>query len=207
MQLFRGVIDSQFKNSKVGLGVVFFLLPFILIFALWMMFGIAVNYASFAISIVRELAYWVLASLLIFVLLMAFKGKDVKGKFSAILSAFSVTYLINFLAAILTMIVIFISIPGFFSKISSLQGRDLTFDQLVSVMSSLALPSIEIQILVFAVLLVIGLVAILSSLHVFYRIGNLVKQTTGFSNLLYLVVFLGLAFLLNSGLNYIFSFI
>lgn len=207
MQIFRGLIDSQFDKSKVGLGFVFFLLPFILIFALWMMFGIAVNYASFAISMIRELVYWVLASLLLFVLLMAFKGKEVKGRFSSIMAAFSVTYLITFLAAVLTMIVIFISIPGFFSKISSLQGRDLTFDQLVSVMSSLALPSVEIQILVFVALLVIGLVAILSGLHVFYRIGNLVKQTTGFSNLLFLVVFLGLAFLLNSTLNYIFSFI
>ena len=141
MQIFRGLIDSQFNRSKLGLGIVFFLLPFILIFALWIMFGITVNYAGFAISIVSELVYWVLASLLLFVLLMAFKGKEVKGRFSSIMAAFSVTYLITFLAAVLTMIVIFISIPGFFSKISSLQGRDLTFDQLVSVMSSLALPS------------------------------------------------------------------
>jgi len=207
MQLFRSLIDSQFNNSKVGLGIVFFLLPFIFIFAVWMVFGIAVNYAGFFISIVRELVYWGLATLLLFILLMAFKGKEVKGKFSSIMAAFSITYLINFLAAILTMIVIFISIPGFFSKISSLQGRTLTFEQLVSVVSSLALPSVEIQIMIFVVLLVIGLVALLSGLHVFYRIGNLVKKTSGFSNLLFLVVFLGLAFLLNSALNYLFSFI
>ncbi|MCR4335847.1 MAG: hypothetical protein NUV57_04900 [archaeon] len=205
IKLFKPIIESQFSKKNIGLGFVFFLLPFILIIGVWALFGFWVDFAGIGISILRELLYWVLASVLIYILLMAFKGKAVQGKFSSIMSAFPIIYLVNFIAAISAIVVIFVTIPGFFEKIASLQGLNPSFEELISVISSLALPSQEIMLLIWLVLGLIGLCAFLITFSVFYKIGNLVKKTTVFSNLIFVIVFIGLNFLLNELLSLLFG--
>tara|TARA_Y100000310_G_scaffold345709_1_gene468631 strand:- start:35911 stop:36543 length:633 start_codon:yes stop_codon:yes gene_type:complete len=205
LRIFKPIIESQFNNKSTGLGFIFFLLPFILIIAVWALFGFVVDFGGVGIAIVRELLYWIFATVLIYLLLMAFKGKEVKGKFSSIMAAFPVIYLVNFLAALSAVIVVFITIPGFFEKIASLQGLNPSFEELVSVISSLALPSQEIMLVIWLVLGLIGVFTFLINFSVFYRIGNLVKKTSIFSNLIFVIVFMGISYLLNVLLSMLFG--
>jgi len=207
IKIFKPVIESQFNKKNFGIGFGFFLLPFVLIIGAWSLFGFGVDFAGTGIAVVRELIFWVLASLLIYLLLMAFKGKEVQGKFSSIMAAFPVIYFVNFIAALSAILLVFISIPGFFEKIASLQGLNPSFEELVSVISSMALPSQEIMLLIWLVLGLIGVFAFLINFSVFYRIGNLVKKTSVFSNLIFVIVFIGLSYLLNVLLSFIFGLI
>jgi len=189
----------------MGLGLVFFLFPFLLLVLLSVFIGLTINFGGLLLAVAKELVYWILATLLLIVLLIVFKGKDASISFPATFSAFSVIYLINAIAGFFVFLLINIFIPGFFQRIASLQGQNITFEQMLSVVSSIALPSQEIQIILFGLLILIGIVAFFAGLHVYYRIGTLSKKTSGFSNLIMLVLFVGIAFVLNNFLSFVFS--
>jgi len=204
-KIMKPIIDSQFEKASLGLGFVFFLLPFVLLAGLSMFIGTGVNALELLLATGKELVFWILASVVLFVLLLAFKGKEVHGKFKSVMAAFSSIYLLSFIASFFSYLFVFIFVPGFFQKILSLKARNPSFDEIVSAMGSMALPSQEITILLFALLLGIGIVAVLLGLYTIYRIGNLVRKTSAFSNSVFVIVFLGLAFLLVSGVSLIFS--
>ncbi|HZX19974.1 MAG TPA: hypothetical protein VFF13_03095 [archaeon] len=205
MNFIRGIVDSQYNKANMGLGLVFFLFPFLLLVLLSVFIGLTINFGGLLLAVAKELVYWILATLLLIVLLIVFKGKDASISFPATFSAFSVIYLINAIAGFFVFLLINIFIPGFFQRIASLQGQNITFEQMLSVVSSIALPSQEIQIILFGLLILIGIVAFFAGLHVYYRIGTLSKKTSGFSNLIMLVLFVGIAFVLNNFLSFVFS--
>ena len=207
LKILSPIIDSQFNESKVGKGILFFLLPFLLLLGFSLFIGINVNFVELLLAIVKEFAYWIFASIVLFVLLIAFKGKEVHGKFSSIMAGFSVTFLVNFVMALLSFLVVFLAIPNFFRKIATLQGKELSFEQILSVINSMAMPSQEIVIILFILLLAIGIIAVISNLFVVYKIGNLVRKTTAFSNWVFVIVYFGLSFLINSLLSFIFGLI
>jgi len=205
MAFVSNIVKSQFENKRIGRGILFFALPFILILLIWLIFGFSIDFVGLVLGIVRDAVYWVLASVLMYIVMIAFKGGAVGKKFSSILASFSTIYLVTFIAGLLMFLLIFVAIPGFFQKVTSLQGVDITFDQLVSVISSLALPSQEIMLVMWFILGLIALGAVLMNFYVFYQIGNLVKKTTIFSNLVFVVVFIGLSFLLSELIGFVFN--
>ena len=205
MGLIKPIVDSQFEKASLGLGFVFFLLPFILLAGISMFIGTGVNAIELLLAITKELVFWILASVVLFILLIAFKGKEANGKFKNVMAAFSSIYLVSFALSFLSYLLVYIFIPGFFQKILSLKAKSPNFDEIVSSIGSMALPSQEILILLFVLLLGIGIVAVLLGLYVIYRTGTLVRKTSAFSNSVFVIVFLGLAFLLVSGVSLIFS--
>ena len=207
MNPIRSIVDSQFKSQNLLLGFAFFLSPAIVFALLLGLFGFSLNFSSIGLGIAKDFAYWVLASIVLFILLLAFKGKETNGHFKGIMSALSVTYLISAITFLLMAMVVHVSIPGFFAKIASLQGKEATFEQLVSVISSMALPDSLVLLVIYGIIAAIGLLALLFSLYVPFRIGNLVKPSTGFSNSVMVVVYLGIAYLVSLGLGTIFALI
>ena len=188
----RSLVESQFTGSRLGRAVLFFLLPTILWAVFSLAFALAINPQGLALSIGLGLLSWVAISLALFVLVRLFKGKDAKVRFSSVLAAFSVNYLIAAVAGLFVIALIFVSFPGFFQKVSSLQGQDLTQEQMASVVSSLALPGDAMFFIIFAAISLILLGAGIACVAVLYRIGSLAKETSRFSNLVFAVLSLGI---------------
>ncbi|MEK6957895.1 MAG: hypothetical protein AABW99_02885 [archaeon] len=203
--LFKNLLRSQFEHANIGLAIVFFLLPTLFLSGSSLALGFSMNFAGLAVLVARELIYFVLASILMFVLLMGFKGAETKGKFLHIMSAYSVNYLVVFCAALIAVILVALFIPGFFPKIASLQGTNPSIDDLALAINSIDLPSQAIVLLLEILFLAVGIAAIILNFWIFYSIGQIVKATSLFSNLVFTVVFVGLSFLLGQALGFVLS--
>ncbi len=188
----RSLVESQFNGARLGRAVLFFLLPTILWAVFSLAFGLAINVQGLALSIGLGALSWIAVSLALFVLVRLFKGKDSKVRFSSVLAAFSVNYLIAAIAGLLAIALIFITVPGFFQKLSFLQGQSLTTEQMASVVGSLALPGDAVFLAVFAIIFLILIGAGIACVAVLYRIGSLAKETSRFSNLVFAVLSLGI---------------
>ena len=188
----RGLVEAQFNGSHVGRAVVFFLIPTILWVAFSSVFGFKIDAPALGLSVGLGLLSWLVMSGLLVVLIKLFKGRDANAKFSSILCAFSVNYLIAAVSGLLIIGIIFVAIPGLFQKVSSLQGQEVDFEQMVSVVGSLALPSDIVVLGVFALTGIIALIASLTGVYVIYRIGSLARETSRFSNLVFTAIALGL---------------
>ena len=197
------LVDSQFKSAKMGKGFLFFLLPTVLSLIVFLLSGFTIDIIIFGASFVRELVYYLTAGLLLYILLIVFKGKGAKLSFKAVLSAFSVTYLVTFVASLLLTIVIFISVPGFFSAIARLQAQQASFDQAIAAIYALNIPTGILLWVVYFIFFVVILGAVLANLGVIYRIGQLARKTSSFSNVVFVVLFLALSYLLSFVVNYV----
>ena len=207
MNPMRSIVDYQFKSKSLALGLAFFLSPAIVFAILLVLFGFSLNFSSMLLGIVKDFAYWILASIVLFILLLAFKGKKTNGNFKGIMASLSVTYLISAIAFFLMALIVHFSVPSFFAKIASLQNRNVTFEQLLSVISSMALPDTTILLVIYGFIAAIGLLALLFALYVPFRIGNLVKPSTGFSNSVLVVTYLGIVYLVSLVLELLFALI
>ncbi len=192
MSFLRRLVESQYKGGRIGIGLVFFLLPTLLWLGFQFAFGFAINVQGTALSLGLGLLTWIVVCAVLLVLLKVFKGKEAHARFSSVLAAFSVNYLAAAIAGLLVLALTYITIPGFFEKLSSLQGTDLTTEQMVAVVESLALPSDTMLLVVFALMGLISLLAAFAGVYVIYRIGQLGRETSRFSNLVFTVVALGI---------------
>ncbi|HZX34083.1 MAG TPA: hypothetical protein VFF09_01765 [archaeon] len=196
MNVLKGLVESQFRKKALGLALLFFALPVLLLLVFYVAFSYPLSGPDIAVFIVAELVYWALASVLLYMLLYAFKGKAVSGNFSGIFSAFSVSYLLQFIASALFIAAILIAIPGYFSAAASAAGQNLSIEDGLNTLSTLTLPSglglAASQVFVFLV----AITLLFSSLYVFYRIAQSVKGTSAFSNLVFLLIFVVLAYFL-----------
>ncbi|HLC79706.1 MAG TPA: hypothetical protein VJG83_04785 [archaeon] len=203
--ILRNFVKARFDNPNILLALIFLLLPFALLVAVRALFGISIQPLDIAIGALREIIYFILASILMYILLVVFKGRNVRGKFSSIVSAFSTTYLITFIFSALCLLVVHIAVPGFFAKIATLQGQNVTFEQMLSVVSSLALPSESVLLALTIVMVLLGFFALFSGAYVIYKIGKLVDEHNSFSNSVFVVVFAVLSFVLSNLVAFAFS--
>ena len=207
MILVGKLVEKMFKKKQTGLAVLFFILPFVF-FLLSVLFLGAFNLVPFVLSVVVEFAYWILASALMFVLFIAFKGKEAHGKFVNIFSAISVTYLVQTVASVLFLVIVIIGIPGFLPVIMDsphYQTIDEARQYLSDNQGALLVPDgVGFLVILFAA----GTVAfalLLANLQVFYSIAQSVRKTGFFSNLVFILVFVVLSFFLRILLDFSFS--
>ena len=108
------------------------------------------------------------------------------------LSAFSCVYIVSAIAGLLVFGLLFLSMPGLFEKISSLQNSFVTISRMVQEIQSLALPASGVMLLItIASLAIIGL-GLIIGFYIIYRIFASVKETSRFSNLVFACISLGL---------------
>ncbi|MCR4369418.1 MAG: hypothetical protein NUV67_05940 [archaeon] len=202
LKTLRGIVDSQFKGKKLGVAAIFFFLPSVLFILAQLLLGLQLNLGFLGTELLKQLVYLIAISIVLYILLLAFKGKAVSGKFTSIICAYSVTYLITTVFVALIMLVIALMVPGYFSAISGLDTSDsLAIAQSVS---ALSLPEGLAQIAFFAIIGILGLFAVFASLYVVHRTGRLVKETGRFSNLVFLFVYAGLSVLVSTGIQMLF---
>lgn len=206
MNPLHGLVESQFRKPNLLLALVFVVSPFLYSILFSIVFGFEANYTQLGIAMLRALAFWVLAGLLMYVLLTAFKGRETKGKFRSIISVLSINSLITTVVSALFTVIIFVAIPGFIQKIASLQGKYVAFDQMLAVVKSLALPSTPVLLLMAFIMLVVGVASIAAVVYVLYKTGQMVKRTGPFSNIVFVVVFSVLSFMLDFAISLILSF-
>jgi len=198
----KNIVAKQYNSKNIGLGIIFFLLPLLITLAL-KLFLSSFNPLDFVITAVKEGLFWIISSLLLFVLFFAFKGKDVSGKFMNIFSAFSVTFLVQFIFSILAGILMLILLPGFVS-VALNKNVPVDTDSVSSALASSGVPTgigLTITLLVFVF---IFLAAVVAMLYIILQISQSVRKTTMFSNLVLLVVFIALSIFLRAILDFVF---
>jgi len=207
--ILRGLVSSQFENRNIGLGFLFVLLPIALLSMLPVIFGLSLDLPAVIFFAVRDIVYWILASVLMYLLLLAFKGQSASGRLPSVMSAYAVNSLIIFIAGLLMFLAFLIAVPSLFTTIASLEGI-ITPAELAVAISGIPIPSDAVLWTLLMFLLVLGIVTIFCGLYVIFKIGNLVRDSGRFSNWVFVVVFLGLSILLNYVLNealgFVFSF-
>ncbi|PIN84752.1 MAG: hypothetical protein COV47_05790 [Candidatus Diapherotrites archaeon CG11_big_fil_rev_8_21_14_0_20_37_9] len=199
----KNIVAKQYNSKNIGLGIIFFLLPLLITLAL-KLFLSSFNPLDFVITAVKEGLFWIISSLLLFVLFFAFKGKDVSGKFMNIFSAFSVTFLVQFIFSILAGILMLILLPGFVS-VALNKNVPVDTDSVSSALASSGVPTgigLTITLLVFVF---IFLAAVVAMLYIILQISQSVRKTTMFSNLVLLVVFIALSIFLRAILDFGFT--
>ncbi len=201
LSILRNIVEAQYNRPNLLLALLFTALPSILLLAAQTLFGFNADIAQTALAFGKEIIYIALAALLMYVLLMAFKGSAVKGKYQSILSALSVNYLVLCVFSILMIILVLIAIPSFFSALASFKGANLNFNEVYAIVSVLDKPAGQVLWVVTAIMGLLGLAAVFCGLYVVFKIGTLTKETTGFSNSVFTVVFIVLSFLLNAAIS------
>jgi hypothetical protein len=188
MNPIKSFVLGQFEKPNYVLAVLFFLLQFLVSAIITFLAGGKVFLETYAFSIGYGFVIWLLAAILMYVLLWFFKGKDVKGRFFQIFSAFSITYPISILTLAIIFGIIYFTFSGFFSAI--VLGEIQSEEEMLVLLNSLATPSLGILLvsLVSGVMVLLGFVF---WIYVVYQIGNAVKKTGFFSNLVFCLVFLG----------------
>jgi hypothetical protein len=189
MNPIKSFVAGQFEKPNYVLAFLFFLLQFVLSAVITFLIGGKIVLETYAFLIGYGFAIWLLAAILIYVLLWFFKGKEVKGKFFQIFSAFSITYLISIIISIIIFAIIYFTFFQFFNAIASKEIQSQ--DEMVGLLNYLVKPSSETLLVAVACGIVVFLGVILW-LYVVYQIGNAVKKTGFFSNLMFCIVFLGL---------------
>lgn len=200
MNPLRPLVDKLYFGKNYPVAFLLFLLPLIASVGYSLVAGFDINPLLSLIVLIRELIYWVLVSALLYILLLAIKGKEVQGNFGAIFSAYSSVFLLNFLFFLIGLLVAFVFLPDFFSILSQIQSGTLSIESFY--------PSLPQGIMFFifvGIFFLLALISFLSLIYIIFRIGNNVKETKGFSNSLFLVLFIGLNFILVNALNIFFS--
>ena len=203
----RGITKQLFEKKNIGLAGLFFLLPVILSLILQLIVGIPFLPMVILIGILNGLIYWISAAIILFILLRAFKGSSVGGKFANIMASFSVIYLVQAVASIIFFTTLIVAIPSIttLSNTNNLVG--LSGEELLEVVSTIALPEgigLTLLLITLVVIIVSTLIAILD---VIYTIAQSVRKTGIFSNLVFLAVFVVLLFFANLIIDFISSLI
>ena len=129
--MIKEAVKSQVEKSNVPLAILFFLSPTLLWIAFLALFGFRINGQGLAVSTALGAVSWVISSAVIYLVLVIVKGKAAKGKFVGVLSAFSCVYIVSAIAGLLVFGLLFLSMPGLFEKISSLQNSFFTIIRMV----------------------------------------------------------------------------
>lgn len=206
MFFLKALVETQFNGARLGLSVLFFLLPTILWSAFLLAFGFTLNWQGIGLSVALGAVNWAAVSFVL-LLLKAFKGRGSKAGFSQVLSALSVNYLIAAAVGLIVFLLVFISVPGFLEKVSSLQGKDVTQQEMVSVVESLALPSDVVLLVVFALIGLVVLAGWIAGVYVLYRIGQLARETSRFSNWVFTVLGMGLTLAVHYALQLVLGYL
>lgn len=193
MFFIKGLVEKQFGEARLGTAAFFFLLPTILsIIFLGFVVGLPIKFVDYGISVVLGALELLVVALVLYVLLLVFKGSEARGKFNSVLATLPVSHLVFSIAGLLSFGLVFVFVPDFFRLLPTLYGKSITTEQMLQLVSGLSLPPESIISLMFFLLVLIVLASIAAGLYVIYKIGDMVKQTSRFSNLVFLVVSMAL---------------
>src|SRR3989344_4008533 len=192
------LVESQFEKPNLGATLVFFALPFALQLFFSFMFGSSVDFASFLLhALAPALISWIVSSIILYVLLLGFKGRAANGKLGSVFSALSVYNLVYFAGLLALSVVMFFGVPQLFAQ------KGLSAVEQFSAVYAIASNPQLIHWIVLIAGFLIGLCIAFSYLYIAAKIAKLTKETGRFSDSLLAVMFAVLsvvAFLLISGI-------
>ena len=137
--MFRSIVKSQFENPNLALAFLFIAMPSVLLIAVKLLIGISPDLVQFSLSIAKEIIFVGIVSLALYALLIIVKGKSMHAPFASVFCAYSVIYLVIFVAALISFILVSFFIAGFFTKVAALQNTQATFDEVTNADLALAL--------------------------------------------------------------------
>lgn len=186
-------VHRQFERPNIPLAMVFFLSPYVAYFIPAVLLGRQLIVENVAITLGKGLLVWVVATILLYVLLFAFKGKEVKGNVVSLGTSFSLNYFIITVATILSVLIFVFTFSGFYTKMYENKDTITNMAQVKDLLNSTA-PS-ELVILFSTIAIFILLISMfLLSFSLIYGIGNTVKKTSIFSNTVFTVVYFAVLF-------------
>ncbi|MBS3061658.1 MAG: hypothetical protein J4215_03680 [Candidatus Diapherotrites archaeon] len=94
-------VQSGLDKPDVGLGFFLVLLPTLIAFLVMLLLGFPINFLLVVVNLFKGVANWIVLGIVIYILAYLVRGKEVAGRFSGILSAASLIWV---LALIVTLI-------------------------------------------------------------------------------------------------------
>ena len=186
-------VHHQFEKPNLLLAFAFFVSPYIIYFVPAVLLGRQLIPQSVGITIGKGIAVGAIATVLLYLLLYAFKGKEVRGKIVSLASSFSLNYMLLTLASVLSILVFIFTFSNFYSQLYEGKDTITTMSQVQSLMLSTQ-PS-ELVILFASIALFVLVISLfLSSFHLIYSIGNKVRKTSMFSNTAFTIIYFAVLF-------------
>lgn len=167
----RKAVQNSVEKPNLFLALIFVLLPVLLLFFVQLFIGTKTNYLNLAMLFLLELAGLVLSSAGLYLLISFFKGKDVKGKLTGIITALSYTKLVQLVFLVIALGVIFLIAPKeFFPAIVGAQTATSAEEvaQAISTLEGITVQDESLFALGVGLILVLLVIAMLLTLYLFY---------------------------------------
>ena len=140
-------------------------------------------------TIIPVFLTWLAAGIILYMLLLGFKGSSARGTFGSVMASLSVFSLVYFVGTLIMSLLFFFAVPQFF------QARGISQTEVAAISYAIASNPQFIHWAVLAAGLVIGLAIIASYFYIVAKIGKMAKDTGAFSDCVLAVVSATLSFI------------
>ncbi|MBI4045162.1 MAG: hypothetical protein HY392_05615 [Candidatus Diapherotrites archaeon] len=120
----KKIVSLSLEKPKLLLAVVLVLLPVIFRIAAGFLVGVNFDAQYNGFLMLTNVVLWLAGGIGLYAIIYIFKGSEVKGKLSGVLTASSYASFFFTLWLLLAVLVVFLLIPGFFAGVKNAQGLD-----------------------------------------------------------------------------------
>lgn len=188
MNPIRNFVQKQFEKPNLIIAFVFFLLPFAASFLVALLLNVSIDFLALLVLVGKGFLYWVAITFLLYALLYAFKGKDVRGKILSIMTSYSLVYVF---LTIGSLIILGLSLYLFGSIYNELITNNYIYldqEEITEIIKEKA-PSEMTLLFGLIVIFLSFLFVFIGAFSVVYYIGNAVKKTSFFTNSVFVIIF------------------
>lgn len=189
----RKEIQEAIENPNMVMAIILVLLPSLVGFMALVNYGFPQNQTTFVLSLLSEIAFWILTALVLAIVVFLVKKESLKQKFSGILAALS---LLKVVGLILTLLIISAPLalpPNLTQSFIQLEKGNLSPNEFVNNFNAQLTSNPEtINETALTVIMVFSVILIVYGLWLYYEI---VSQLLHSSKILTLIVWLIIAVL------------
>jgi len=196
----RHTVRDAYENPNLPLAFALVLLPVIFSAGVALFFGISFELIALAFDALRDIIIWVAGGIILYILLYVLKGKEIKGKITGVLSAFSLLYVIQLVMLAALIAGLMLAAPGLMPKIAELQktAAQMDADGIINGLSSVeTAPEGTLFMAIGITLAALG-VLLLFAVYFFYSLAAEGGKSGRARNILVMVIFFGFLMLINS---------
>ncbi|MEM4326863.1 MAG: hypothetical protein QXZ13_01700, partial [Candidatus Diapherotrites archaeon] len=169
-------------------GIAFFLLPFAASFLVSFLLNASVDFLALLILIGKGALYWIAITFLLYALLYAFKGKDVRGKILSIMASYSLVYVFLTIGSLIILFLSLYLFGNFYHELITNNYIYLSQDEITEIIKE-KVPSEMTLVFGLIVIALASLFTFAGAFSVVYYIGNAVKKTSFFTNAVFTIIF------------------
>ena len=168
----KQAVESAFKNPTVGSAAFIVVLAWIVPILALAAQGLGISIGNEIIRLVQSFVWFALGAAIIYIAAFAIKGNKVSGKFTAILSAWSLVWVVLIIGTLLMAILLPLSVsPSLFEPVKKFSNREIGFETLSQDVAGVSGDFFSlVNIVPLAILFIAGIILFAFAFAIVYHI-------------------------------------